>query len=236
MPEVDMFAHTIRKLGEPQDAQKVPARDAARYADRVPRALIQFWRTHGRGSFEQGKFWICDPVPFQPIIDTVFHGDPELDPAEMTAIGYSAFGALKIWHRKRRAVTLDIVFQQVSNPPPKSWHDAETGRPFSPDYTVSCQLTAFQYGPALVDTDGEDLLPQAIGRLGRLAPGEIYGFVPALHLGGRYDVANLRRMDAAEHLLVVAETANFMLTRLTPPEPPANPYGRVVPVRGIGRI
>jgi len=236
MPQTDMFAYTVEKLGPPAQASRVPFEEAARYADRLPPALIGFWQTYGRGSYQDGKFWICDPAPFQPVIEAVFYGDPEFDPADMTAIGYSAFASLKIWHRRRRAVSIDFLFREISNPPASAWHDPDTGEPFSPDFSIGCQLTSFQYTPAQVDNDGVDLLPQAIARLGRLTVGELYGFIPALNLGGDYRVENLRRLNAAEHLLVIAETANFTLTRLTPPEPPAHPYGRIMPVRTIGRM
>lgn len=233
MPEVDMFALIREKFGAPEHAVRVPADEAARYADRVPGALIDFWTEHGRGAYEQGKFWICDPEPFEPVIDAVFRDDPELDPADLTTVGYSAFGTLKLWHRQRRAVNVDFLFLTVFNPPASSWHD-KNGRPFSADFSISCHLTEFQYGPTQVDIAGKDLLPQAIARAGRLAPGELYGFLPALHLGGLWRVDNLRRMDAVEHLLVIAETANFTLTAVTPPQPPSHPYGRVVPVRPVG--
>jgi hypothetical protein len=235
MPEVDMFAHTLKKFGEPDHAHKVSAAEGARYVGRVPGALIRFWVEHGRGSYHDGKFWICDPAPFESVIDDIFHDDVELRPADMTAVGYSAFGRLKLWHRQRRSVSVDFLFLQVHNPPASSWHNKDTGVPFSEDFSISCFLTDFQYSPAQVDTQGADLLPPAIGRHGPLQPGEIYGFVPALHLGGAYDLKNLRRMSAPEHFSVIAQTANFNLTRLTAPEPPHHPYGRTVVVRGIGQ-
>jgi len=233
MTETDMFAHTVGKFGAPDQAEKVSAEEAARYADRLPDALLRFWRTYGRGSYQQGKFWFCDPAPFQPVIEEIFHNDPDFDPAEMTAFGYTAFATLKVWHRRRRKVNVDFLRLQVFNPPESSWHDKE-GRPFSQDFIIGCHATEFQYSPAHVDNAGEDLLPRAIARLGELEPGELYGFIPMLHFGGTEAVKNLRRVAAAEHMLIVAETANFNLTRLTPPAPPRDPYGRVEIVRRIG--
>ena len=233
MPETDMLAYTLKKFGEPEHAQRVGADEGARYADRLPAALIRFWREHGRGAFERGKFWICDPAPFDPVVDALFHGDPEFDPAEMTAIGYSAFGRLEIWHRTRRAVSVDFLFHQVFNAPSNSWHD-KSGYPFSDDFSVGNQLTSFQYGPVQVDNAGHDLLPQAIQQCGALNPGEMFAFIPPIAHGGQYKVANLRRVTAAAHMLAMAEMSNFMLTRLTRPEPPHHPYGRVESVRIIG--
>lgn len=234
MSEIDMLAYTIAKFGAPEQAQTVAREDAERYVGRVPDALIRFWLQHGRGVFQSGKFRICDPAPLQPVIEALFHGDPDFNPKEMTAVGYSAFGRLEIWHRTRRALSADFLFHNVFNAPESSWHDPQTGKPFSGDYAIANQLTSFQFSPVQVDSAGNDLLPQAIARLGALEPGEIYAFVPTIPFGGIYSIENLRRVDAAAYMLVMAEMSNFTLTRLTRPEPPAHPYGRVVRVRGIG--
>jgi hypothetical protein len=234
MSESDMLAYTIAKFGAPEQAQPVVREEAERYAGRVPDALIRFWLQHGRGAFQGGKFRICDPAPLQPVIEALFHGDPDFNPAEMTAVGYSAFGRLEIWHRTRRSLSADFLFLNVFNPPQSAWHDRQTGRPFSADYSIANQLTSFQFSPVQVDSAGNDLLPQAIARLGALECGEIYAFMPAISMGGAYSVDNLRRVDATAYMLVMAEMSNFTLTRLTKPEPPAHPYGRVEAVRGIG--
>jgi hypothetical protein len=234
MPEIDMLAYTVNAFGEPEHAQRAAPDEAARYADRVPSALLRFWMERGRGAFEQGKFWICDPAPLQPVLDEIFGGDPELDPVDMTVVGYSAFGDLKVWHRRRRTVGIHLLVSHVFVVPESGWHDRKTGLPFSEDFSIGCQLTDFQYGPLHHDADGVDLLPQAIERQGLLAPGEIYGFVPALQLGGDYSVANLRRVQMVEHLMIVAQVSRFKLVSLTPPEPPAHPYGRNEVVRLIG--
>jgi len=72
-------------------------------------------------------------------------------------------------------------------------------------------------------------------RLGPLAPGEVYGFFPALQLGGAYTIESLRRVKAPEHFALLAQLAPMNLIELTPPEPPRFPYGRHVIIRPIGR-
>lgn len=100
MPEQDMFAYLIQELGEPEQARKITADEAARYADRVPGALLRFWQEHGRGAYRDGTYWICDPAPYQGIIDTVFKDDPQFNPSQMTAVGYDAFAQLWVWDKK----------------------------------------------------------------------------------------------------------------------------------------
>jgi hypothetical protein len=229
--EPDMFAYMLKKLGEPRFAAKITPDEAGRYRGRVPEALIRFWSEHGRGAFLDGLYWICDPAPFDALIALIFEGDAEFDPTEMTVVAHTAFGSLKLWHRKRRSVLVDLLTSTVFNPTERSWHDARTSAPFSEDFSVSnlVGITGSEYL-----ADERDLLAAAIARDGPLAPGEIYGFFPALQLGGAYVAENLRRVKAPEHFAILAQLSKFTLTRLTPPEPPAYPYGRIENVRTIG--
>ena len=229
--EVDMFAYMLKKLGEPHFAQKIGPAEAERYAGRVPEALIRFWSEHGRGAYLDGLYWICDPQPYDALLALIFEGDAEFDAADMTVVAYTAFGALKAWHKRRRMVDIDLLVASVFNPTESSWHDAKTGRPLSENFSIGTfvAITGSEY-----DADERELLAGAAARLGPLAPGEVYGFFPALALGGAYKVENLKRVKAPEHFAFLAQLSRFSLVRLTPPEPPRYPYGRSEPVRLIG--
>ncbi len=86
---------------------------------------------------------------------------------------------------------------------------------------------------ALIDDEGDDMLPPAIARLGPLEPGEIYGFFPALGFGGERKIETLRRVNVVEHLLFLAQLGPFTLQRMT--EPSAGlPFGESATVRTIG--
>ena len=230
--EEDVLANMIRTLGEPEHASRITAEEGARYAGRVPPALIRFWLEHGRGAYFDGLYWICDPEPFDSVLELIFAGDPEFSPSDMTVIGYTAFGDLKLWHRHRRHVNVSLLNCTVFNPPASSWHDARTGQPFSEDFSVSNHVTSFRY---VFLQEDRDFFAAAAAKHGKLEPGEVYGFFPALQLGGAYRIENLRRVRAAEHFAILAQLEPFKLTRLTPPDPPAYPYGHVEPVRFIGK-
>jgi hypothetical protein len=229
--EVDLFAFMLQELGEPQHASRITAEEAANYAGRVPPALIRFWIEHGRGAYLDGLYWICDPAPFAPVLEMIFAGDPEFSPSDMTVVAYTALGALRVWHRRRRIMNVDLLYSTVFNPSESSWHDARTGRPFSEDFSVSALVAA---NKSTFSAEERSFLAAAIARHGALAPGEVYGFTPALQLGGAARVENLERYQAREHFQILAQMDRFKLTRLTPPEPPKNPYGRLEFVRFIG--
>lgn len=234
MPEIDMFANLIRKLGEPELAQKVLKQEAESYRGRLPDALLKFWQEHGRGSYRDGTYWICDPAPYQVIINEMFKFDPKYRPEEMTVVGHDAFGDIWVWHDRFHDVTVHTNAGEVYNPPESSYTDDETGEEFSPDFSIGGYISGFRNFDPPCDDDGEPLIPQAIERLGRLNHNEIYGYVPALALGGQNMAKNLQKFSAPEHMMFLASLQPLVLTDLTPPEP-GHPYGRVVPVRKIGR-
>ncbi len=230
----DFFSMLLAREGEPANARKLGEREVAPYRSKVPPALIQFWMDHGLGSYRQGRYWICDPKNFQPVIEQIFEGDPEFDPAEMTVVGYDAFAALTIWHRRRRSVFVDMISPRVFNPEKDSYVDKRSGELLSEDIAVGRSLTRFLVRDDLDDDDGFPLFPRAVEHLGSLESEEIYGFFPPLSYGGARMLGNLKRVNGPIHMSILAQMSLFTLTRLTPPNPPDEPFGRIVRIRPIG--
>jgi hypothetical protein len=232
MAKIDFFEWILDENGELENRVSVERDETERYVGKVPDGLIRFWRQNGRGSYYRGAYWFCDPAPFQPLIEQIFAGDPEYDPAMMTTVMYTASGELRIWHPEKKKIYVRFELQDVDNPPPSSWHSSKDGKPFSDDSIIG-DLCHNSEGPFRGDENEDEFLNAAIARLGHLAPGEIYGFVPAIQLGGDYVVENLQKVRVLEHLAFLAQLKPFVLTDLTPPRP-GFPYGEIVPVRQIG--
>jgi len=225
--EIDMFASLVAKLGEPERARKVPAEEIAVYDGVLPGALLRFWADHGRGSYQEGAFWICDPRPFGPILREIFAGDAEFDAGRMSVVGYTAFGTMLIWDRVRKQVQVSLLTSTVFNVPAEYRINGQTEQPFSDDFTIATFIVGMRYFD-------EPLFRDALHRLGRLDEGEIYGFVPALQLGGAFVSENIHRMRLLEHASFIVQLEQLKLTRLTPPEPPHFPYGRTEVIRALG--
>jgi hypothetical protein len=123
----------------------------------------------------------------------------------MTVVAYSAVGALKVWHRQRRGMSVSLLESTVFIPAASSWHNARTGQPFSEDYSVSCHAGTGRW--EFVQEE-RNFFAAAAARQGALASGEVYGFVPALQLCGSYAVENVKRVRAAEHFMILAQLSN----------------------------
>ena len=60
---------------------------------------------------------------------------------------------------------------------------------------------------------GKPPFDRALKKLGPLASNEMYGFEPALALGGLCDLKNLRKVDAVTHLVMLAQFGERKLMR-----------------------
>lgn len=237
MPVFDLFA--IRWFAEflgayeTADVIRPSAEEIERYRGRLPDMLLAFWAEHGWCSWSQGQYWVCDPARVQPVIEHVFKGDPELDPSRMTGFGYTAFGEVDIWHGDS-TIRLDLLMNKVRIDAPEI--DERSGRRWTDEVLMGLRLTN-RLAPAIPpweDAKQRNMMPQALERLGRLGWGEIYGFVPALSLGGTNSVAKLHKQPLVEHLVLLAAVEPPILYDYEPPADGQGGFGTVTPGRRIG--
>ncbi|MBP0583234.1 DUF1851 domain-containing protein [Labrys sp. LIt4] len=229
MSKSDMLSYLLDNFGGPEQATKVSDKEISKYFDKVPETILKFWRDHGRGSYLNGFFWFCDPALLQPILRTLFEGDPEYNAEDMTTVGYSAFGSLEVWDKTRRIIGIDFLTSTIYSPPDEYYLDLSTGERLDDNILVQTPMTSF------INSDRDDF-DEALATLGKLEPGEIYGYAPVLQLGGSQDVEHLHRTKIVEHLAMICGLSRFNLTRLTPPDPPAFPFGRLEVIRPVGPL
>jgi hypothetical protein len=116
-------------------------------------------------------------------------------------IARSAFGTLYLWG-EQTGDTLRIFAPASCGF--SSAADNDVDRDF--------QMRVF-FGSLWRDTnDVEGLFAPALKQLGRLAHDEMYGFVPALALGGAPTLANLKKVKAVEHLVILAQIEPLYVT------------------------
>ncbi len=224
----DWYAETIQVSGPPQRGAKVDPAYAQIYRGRLPDFLLRFWTDFGFGAFGDGMLWLCDPALLQPVMDTIFAGDPEIVASDMLPFAYTAEGEVRAVHPKFGAVTIDAVLDLHVR-----YHETALSAPLPLENTVGGDLAPPE---SLIDDNGDALFPQAVARLGPLQYGEAYGFFPALRMGGALLVENLRKVAVREHLLFLAQIDRFRLDEYFYREnDPQHPFGSSRVIRPIGR-
>lgn len=216
MAKPDWYNGILNRDGPPAQATKADAAYAETWRGRVPDWLIRQWTEQGWGSWYDGNFWTCDPAWSQPVAEALFEGDPLIDPERAVLFAYEAFGNIYGYHPDVGAFDVDwnvfdaVGIREEHNRPRRN----KEGELRTPDQRFAGAFGSYFSTAAdstWTDEGDEPMLPQAIARLGRLEPGEIYGFFPALKLGGENDVANLQRVPAIEHWLFLASLGRLNL-------------------------
>jgi hypothetical protein len=207
--------------------------DIEAYRGKLPDYLLRFWSNHGWCSWSDCQYWLCYPALPKPVLDYVFRGDPEFDPDRMYAIGFTAFGAIDIWYGDAM-IRLNLPRDSVSLD--RRSFDEEHQREWTDEVMIGLGLSG-RLSPATPpweDENYKNMMPKAREVLGPLSWGEIYGFVPALSLGGRNTIQHVQKLRMVEHLVFLASMTPPTLYDYTPPVGGQGGFGDVTPVRRIG--
>ena len=208
VPELtEEFAYILSKFGAPKGVSPAPPAQLGAYSGHLPKALLDVWALHGQGLMLDGKFQFCNPARLESNSKTIFGNDPQVPASRCHIIGYSAFGTLLVWSEDHADIRVDLLDGTASSL-------SLTGRSqkLAPDVAVSLPL--FQLGDEVFDAfdeEGKPLFARALEKLGPLAPGEMYGFVPMLALGGRRKLENLEIVSALEHMAILAQARQIKL-------------------------
>ncbi|SDA32878.1 hypothetical protein SAMN02799622_05346 [Methylobacterium sp. UNC378MF] len=226
MEEIDAFARVIGDFGPPENAKSVPPDVIELYKDYLPPSMIRFWETYGWGNYKSGYCRICDPRPFQPLVKSMFTNDPDFDHQDLTVIMFTALCEMDIWSRKGYGIYVNLANSRVNSQ--SKIVNPSTGKKYNKDFLIGSKIHG-----RISNGGMQDYYSEAVERLGKLKLDEVFGFVPALQLGGDPFPENLQRFKAMEYLDFLAQIEPLTLIEITDPEPGA-PLGRMKDVRRIG--
>jgi len=174
----------------------------SRFRGELPEQLLDYWNEFGFCGWAEGLFWTVNPEDYSEILDgwlkdTEFEG---LD--QLYVIGRSAFGKLVIWGTNS-GQSLDILTCYGMIFPTDC---TENLKKRGGDKAINLYFSATSKDEfELEDIEEAPLFKRALEALGPLDTDEMYGFVPALALGGEPRLENLQRVKTIEHLSFLAE-------------------------------
>ncbi|MDO5612456.1 MAG: GAD-like domain-containing protein [Paracoccus sp. (in: a-proteobacteria)] len=194
----------------------------------LPASLYELIRDKGYCRFHGGSFTMVNPIEMRPVSAQIFGADPDLDHRTCHMIGYSAFGDCYFWSDQLHDFNVEMALGRVFS-----------RRLTRPEQTLNPKVSPAQLASGMIphrdsyefyDYLDQPMLDRCIEAYGMPAPGEIYGFVPALSIAGVGSifqrVENIKRVSAPEHLSILAQMGDRYLMRLVP--------GGIQPVRKIG--
>ena len=187
----------IDEMGAPTAQKAVTTSSIVRYSKILPERLLNYWHDYGWSGHADGIFWIVDPQEYEGIVstwlkDTAFEA---LDTYHV--IARTAFGTLYLWGEKTgQSLTIDSCYSRYGY--------QEQGTTAE---DLDRQCMSFFISTTFEFSDFMDLFAPAKRKLGILQSDEMYGFVPALMIGGSEDLKNLEKLKIIEHLTFLAQLA-----------------------------
>ena len=193
----EYFEYFVNKMGPSVHRREVPLSTREKYKDRLPLLLISHWENYGWSGYGDGIFWTVDPAEYDVFIPDWLAASNITHPDTFIVIARSAFGDLYLWQEKTGSrLTICSVYGRY-------WLRKASSSPFNPDISVQ----AFFASKKPENNDLEGLFHEALKTLGPLQPDEMYGFVPALALGGPADLKHLQKLKTIEHLTFLSQLA-----------------------------
>jgi hypothetical protein len=189
------FEFFLENFGPAFDRRDVPHETLQRFQGKLPDQLLAYWREHGWCGYAEGLFWTVDPEEYEPVLDAWLGDTPFMQEDALHIIARTALGHLLVWG-ERSGFTLQIFA------PGSYLIKQETGVQ-KRNLELAAQTFFSVQKRKLFEFDGR--FKPAKQRLGRVSRDEMYGFVPALALGGAADVTHLEKVKAVEHLVLLAQ-------------------------------
>jgi len=197
------FEYFIEKFGEATSSTPVPETTLAQRADKLPPILMTYWREEGWAGYANGRVWTVNPDEYEDIVDAWLEETPFVGIDNFHVIARSAFGDLYLCGETTGAsVTITCIHNEIlalkNQLKPKSLQDQD---PSIQALFGSARLEDFDYK----DINGKLLFERAVKKYGPLEPDEMYGFEPALVMGGSATLDNLRRLKLDPHLHILRQ-------------------------------
>ena len=230
------FERLLERFGPPDGDGPISDAEAKSYLGRVPDALITFWRAHGRGSWRDGLYWMCDPEPLMPIMRDLFRNDPEFDPELLVPICRNAFGEIVAWHPTLKAVTVDVNLGSVSNTDITT-REINGVRLYDDNNAISSGATSSltSIDGWVSATTGQPVFPEVLARLGPIHEQEVYAMAPHFRMGGAGEPEDFTIGGLVEYLGFLIQLGPFERLRyVSPQEGGRGAFGHEEVIRTIG--
>lgn len=194
------FEVFIGEYGEATFRQEVPKSSIEKWTGVLPNQLLSYWKQEGWCAYQHGLFWTVNPDDYQDLLAQWLEGTPLQSMDTFAVIARSGFGTLHLWGEKTGGSvsilcsTNSIIctasdLRRAINNPDKAIRGF-FGHRFAQDEDMK-------------DSSGKLLFARARKKLGDLGSNDMYGFEPALVLGGELRLENLAKVNLDVHLTLL---------------------------------
>lgn len=203
----DDFDYFLTKFPLATEGPRCTPEHLDTYTGLVPDALLSYWQAYGFSGFGRGIVWLTDPTEWRTTTDTLTSGivHPDLG-ANATYIPFArtAYGRTHFWTPGfGKSLAIDPVHRSAicNRGAGSDSLNVEIQTFFASGKQPKYDLTASG------KRDDPGLFDPALEQYGTLNFNEIYGFAPALALGGAAKIENVMRFEIHAHLTLLRSLA-----------------------------
>ncbi|WP_199610527.1 GAD-like domain-containing protein [Flocculibacter collagenilyticus] len=172
-----------------------------KYKGRLPDRLLEYWQEYGFCGWGDGLLWTVNPEDYEDILQEWLQGTSFEGNDNYYVIARGAFGELFIWgETSGQSITIESSYGMIF-PTDMTEKVIARGKDSVLD---SFFATKRKKSLENLDLDDTPLFERAVEKLGELFSDEMYGFEPALALGGEPKLDNLKKVPVLEHLSFLA--------------------------------
>ncbi len=182
----------------------------AQYEDTFPEYLFYIWEKLGFASFENGGFWLVNPVDYEDILALCLKDTDFSQYDDFYVIGRTAFGKLLVIGKETvSGLTIDTIDMRIypSISTNKNLEDDEHLRAFFSKVIAKGKKESID----TYDQNGKLLFDRCLTNLGELTEDQIYAFEPPAVLGGPQIIENMKKVDLFQYIPFVAQLDKFQV-------------------------
>lgn len=203
------FEIFLEEMGEATSHEVADPVTIEKYKSILPQSLIKIWQEEGWNGYANGLFWLVNPDEYSGIVEMWLGGTGFCKKDKYHVFARSAFGDLFAWgQQNNRKITISCATGSVIAISNELEVPAD-----NPDLVLGSFLAMSdteQYD--FEDSDEEFLFERAVDRLGLLQKDEVYGFEPALVVGGKISLGNLKKLRLDVHLTILRQLGGVPIT------------------------
>ncbi|MFI8145493.1 GAD-like domain-containing protein [Acinetobacter sp. ABJ_C5_2] len=198
------------KFSKIEIGKKPTPKFIAQHKHTFPEYLFYIWDKLGFASFENGGFWLVNPVDYEDILELCLKDTDFSQYDEFYILGRSAFGELHARGKSTSSkLTIDMINLRIY-PSIKDIQDTENNDLLG-SFLSMIVTRAKNEDIDVYDKNGKFLFDRCLTNLGELRENEIYAFEPPVVLGGPQVIENMKKVDLFQYIPFVAQLDKFQV-------------------------
>lgn len=197
----EAFELFVEKFGEATISRFVSEEEIDKWRGKLPELLLTYWHNEGWSSYYNGLFTIVDPDDYEDIVDEWLENTYLEEIDSFHAIAINGFGNIYLCgERTGHCIDISLIYNTI-------FVQKKTINNINTEKFKNNTIESLFVLSEIDDYNKKGLFEKAVKKFGPLGDNEIFGFEPAIILGGELDIKYIQKVDARIHLSILAQLA-----------------------------